>query len=82
MKDLQDVVNSFNSGNFYQFGHDIGDFIYLVLLSNLPEKNFEDFGPDDLYKLIKGLLEGLRFPNVDVLMNCVNNVPDIYNDIV
>jgi len=37
LKDIQDLVKSFNAQNYYQFGHDIGDFIYLVLLSSSSE---------------------------------------------
>jgi len=35
-----------------------------------------------MFNLTKGLLEGLKFPNVDILMKWVNNVPDMYNDIL
>lgn len=33
LKDITDAVSSFNSGNYGQFGNDIGDFIYCALLS-------------------------------------------------
>ena len=40
------------------------------------------FGPQDAYNLVKGLLTGLQFTDVDSLMKCFNNIPDIYNDIL
>ena len=77
---LQDITNlpkDFNSGNFYQFGFDIGDLITQTLLTlNL------QFGPTDAYKLVHGMLEGLLFTNVDQMMKCVNDMPDIYNDVI
>ena len=63
LKDLTDAIASWNSGNFNKFGVDLGDFCYRVLLSSE-----EKFSPDDAYNLIKGLLVGLKFPDVDILM--------------
>jgi len=37
----------------------------------------EKFDPNDIYSIVKGLLEGLRFPDVDNLMKCINNVPNV-----
>lgn len=34
LKDITDAVNSFKSGNYEQFGSDIGDFVYWALLSS------------------------------------------------
>ena len=33
LKDITDAIASWNSSNFYQFGFDIGDFAYRVLIS-------------------------------------------------
>ena len=78
LKDITEAIASWKASNFSQFGIDIGDFVYNVLLVNVQIR----FGPDDIYNLVKGLLLGLRFPDVDPLMKWINNVPDIYNDIV
>lgn len=59
--------------------------ILIVLLSLLvlnSKKQPDQFGPQDAYNLVKGLLTGLEFPDVDVLMKWMNNIPDIYNDII
>jgi len=34
LKDITDIVSSWNNHNYLQFGRDIGDFIYVVLLSS------------------------------------------------
>ena len=33
LKDIKDAIAAWNANNFYQFGFDIGDFAYRVLLS-------------------------------------------------
>jgi len=58
-------------------GKKIADLIIQLLFTN-STMNVE-FKPEDAYNVIKGILTGLKFPDVDSLMKCVNNIPDIYN---
>ena len=72
LKDITDAINSFNTGNFGSFGKDIGDFLYLTVLQQTIS-----LSPDDILKLVEGLLTGLRFPDMDSLIKWISNVPDI-----
>lgn len=76
LTDISNLPKDFNSSNFYQFGFDIGDLVTQILLTGSLK-----FGPTDAYKLIEGLLKGLRFNNTDQLMKCVDDVPDIYSEV-
>lgn len=75
--DIMALPTDFNSGDFYSFGFDIGDLVTQILLST-PDK----FSPQDSYNLTYGILKGLRFSDVDALMKCYKDFPDIYQDIV
>ena len=52
LKDITDALASWKAANYYNFGFDIGDFIFRVLLIN----NYKGFGPNDTFELVKGLL--------------------------
>lgn len=57
LKDITDWIASFNNKDYLQFGKDIGDFVYEILLSNLKiQQIVGDFGPQDVFNLVKGLL--------------------------
>ena len=77
--DVMGAVKYFDNGNYTGFGYNIGNIIVQILFDNQKELQF---GPDDAYKFVKGLLTGLRFPNVDILMKCIDDVPNIYKDII
>jgi len=77
LSDLLALPTDFNSGNFYLFGFHIGDIITQIFLSS----SFK-FSPQDSYNMTYGILKGLKFTDVDALMKCFKDCPDIYNDIL
>lgn len=81
IQDLMGIVNAFQSHDIYNVGKNLGDFIYIVLLSS-PHELVGGFTPEDLKNLLLGILEGLRFPDIDVLLKCVDKMKDVYNKIV
>ena len=42
---------------------------------------FQGFTPDDTYKLVLGVLIGMKFPDTDSAMKCIHDIPDLYYEI-
>lgn len=72
--DIVSAINNFKAQKYEIFGKNVGDIIVQILFDHPKE---EWFTPDDLKKLLQGLLEGLRFPNIDALMKCFDKMQDV-----
>ena len=62
LKDITDAIKSFNNGNFTAFGEDIGNFVYVALLKSMK------LSPTDILNFVKGILTGLRFPDMNDIL--------------
>ena len=41
-----------------------------------------NFGPQDEYDYVLGVLLGLKYPDTDIIMKWIKNCPQIYDDLL
>lgn len=76
MQDITDAIKAFSTGNFKQGGKDVGELLYLMLLSTVSES-------DPIFDFISGFLEGVNEKgDINNLLKCIKDVEPIITKII
>jgi len=85
IQDVNDCIESFDSGDYKQAGQDIGDIMFRLFLAEMskglyrPLTSMPGFSFDDFVQMVKGFLTGInQAHNFDDIEKCLVAFPEVW----